>query len=119
MLEGYTSDQNKCENKSEIFDGKRRFQMSFNHQDNVGLDSSKYNIFKGQAAECIIEVKPGEGAWHKKPRGWLSIQEQGREKGTMPTLWVGQPESSDIAIPVKIRVKTDYGTLFMHLAGVK
>ncbi len=33
----------------------------------------------------------------------------------MPTLWVA-PIGEDVpAAPVKVRVKTDYGTLFMHL----
>ena len=46
----------------------------------------------------------------------MSIQEQGRERGTMPTVWLGKIAKNAPAIPVKIRVKTAYGTLFMHLA---
>ena len=110
------SETGKCEGESEVFDGKRRFKQIFTHQKNVELTKSKYNIYEGPAAECTVEVVPISGAWHKKPRGWLSIQEQGREKGTMPTVWIAQMSENGPAIPVKIRVKTQYGTLFMHLA---
>ena len=110
------NENGKCEGSSDVFDGKRRFKQIFKHEKSVTLEKSKYNIYGGPAAECIVEVVPVNGAWHKKPRGWLSIQEQGRAKGTMPTVWVAQMTEKGPAIPVKIRVKTEYGTLFMHLA---
>lgn len=106
----------ECAGTSEVFDGKRRFEQSFKHQGYAELEPTKYNIFKGQAAECTVEVSPVGGEWHDKPRGWMSIQEQGRERGTMPTVWAAQLEGGAPAVPVKIRVKTAYGTLFMHLA---
>lgn len=106
----------KCEGESEVFDGKRRFKQVFSQKDEEHLQSSRYNIYEGPAVECTVEVVPVNGEWHSKPRGWLSIQEQGRAKGTMPTVWFAQLEENGPAVPVKIRVKTDYGTLFMHLA---
>lgn len=109
----------KCEGESDVFDGKRRFKQSFKHEKEVTLEASKYNIYGGKAAECTVEVTPVAGAWHKKPRGWMSIQEQGRERGTMPTVWIAQIDKDAPAVPVKIRVKTAYGTLFMHLAEYK
>lgn len=109
----------KCEGSSEVFDGKRRFTQEFKHEKETTLSASKYNIFDGKSAQCIVEVTPIAGAWHKKPRGWLSIQEQGRERGLMPTVWIGKLSENGPAIPIKIRIKTAYGTLFMHLAEYK
>jgi len=107
-----------CTGISEVFDGKRRFKMIFNHEGRVNLQSSRYNIYEGPAVKCTVEVKPIAGKWHKKPRGWLSIQEQGRSLGTMPTVWVGKMDGEDdFALPVKVFVKTSYGSLFMHLTG--
>jgi hypothetical protein len=105
-----------CEGSSEIFDGKRRFRQVFADNGTAELTESKYNIFRGKASECTVEVIPVAGKWHEKPRGWLSIQEQGRALGTMPTVWMAKLDQDGPAVPVKIRVKTDYGTLFMHLA---
>jgi Protein of unknown function (DUF3108) len=107
----------KCAGKSAVFDGRRRFDLIFRHVQNVDLSKNNYNVYEGKAAECTVEVKPTGGDWHVKPRGWMSIQEQGRERGTMPTLWMAQISDKGAAVPVKIRVKTEHGTLFMHLVG--
>jgi hypothetical protein len=109
----------KCEGKDKIFDGSRSYNLIFHHQNEAMLKSSDLNVYAGPATECTIEVQPLEGKWHSKPRGWMSIQEQGREKGTMPTIWLAQMAGGEPAVPVKIRVKTDYGTLFMHLTAYK
>ena len=106
----------QCTGESEVFDGKRRFKQVFNHQGQEDLTASKYNIYEGPSALCAVEVVPIAGEWHKKPRGWMSIQEQGRDRGLLPTVWVAQMTENAPAIPVKIKVKTAYGTLFMHLA---
>jgi hypothetical protein len=105
----------KCEGSSEVFDGKRRFKLMFRHEEVVKLNASRYNVFEGEASRCVVEIEPISGAWHKKPRGWLSIQEQGREKGTLPTVWIAKIGDHGPAVPVKVRVKTEYGTMFMHL----
>lgn len=106
---------NKCEGSSEIFDGKRRYKLIFNQKRNVELKRSRYNVYEGPAVECTAEVQPVAGKWREKPRGWMSIQEQGRNKGTMPTVWFASVVEGQPAVPVKVLVKTDYGTLFMHL----
>lgn len=109
------ADGGKCEGRDEIFDGDRRYALIYHPAGTVELKQSKLNVYAGPATECTVEVKPIAGKWHSKPRGWLSIQEQGRAKGTMPTIWLAQLSEGAAAVPVRIRVKTDYGTLFMHL----
>lgn len=105
----------RCEGSSEVFDGSRRFEMVFSHEGDEHLTSSRYNIYEGAAARCVVEVKPIAGRWHSKPRGWLSIQEQGRDKGLMPTVWMASIDENSPAVPVRVQVRTDYGTLLMHL----
>jgi len=111
-----TEKTGECSGSDLVFDGKRRFKMTFQQQKIEQLAKSKYNIYEGEAARCTVEVEPAGGGWHKKPRGWMSIQEQGRDKGTLPTLWIAQVEENGPFVPIKILVKTDYGALFMHLA---
>ncbi|MEM9468997.1 MAG: DUF3108 domain-containing protein [Pseudomonadota bacterium] len=107
----------ECAGKSEIFDGKRRYRLHFNHKEKVTLTKSRYNIYDGEAIQCTVRVEPLAGKWHKKPRGWFAIQEQGRKKGSMPTLWLANLEEGAPAVPVKVRAKTSYGTFFLHLTG--
>ncbi len=113
------ADGGKCEGRDEIFDGDRRYALVFHPVGEVELKKSDLNVYAGPATECTVEVKPIAGKWHDKPRGWMSIQEQGRAKGTMPTIWLAKMADGAPAVPVRIRVKTDYGTLFMHLTGYK
>lgn len=110
--------RNNCTSDAVIFDGKRKFKLYYKDLGEKHLKKSSYNIYEGPARYCTVEIEPQGGKWHKKPRGWLSIQEQGRQKGALPTLWIGKPDGFEVAIPVKIRVKTDYGTLFMHLSAI-
>lgn len=107
----------KCEGSTDVFDGKRRFKLVFQEKKKVQLEASRWNVYSGPAIECSVEVKPVAGAWHKKPRGWMSIQEQGQKRGTMPTVWFAQVVPGQPAVPVKVRVKTAYGTLFMHMTS--
>lgn len=113
----HIAESGKCEGSDEIYDGERRYKLIFANSKQVKMEKSSYNVYAGPATECTVEVKPISGKWHKKPRGWMSIQEQGREKGKMPTIWFAQMSPGEPAIPVKIRVKTDYGSLFMHLTS--
>ncbi|MDH5723280.1 MAG: DUF3108 domain-containing protein [Alphaproteobacteria bacterium] len=106
----------ECEGSSAVFDGKRRYELIFRHQRQVMLERTRYNAYSGPAIECTVEVVPIAGAWHKKPRGWLSIQEQGRDRGMMPTVWIAQVTPYAVAVPVRVRVRTAYGTMFMHMS---
>ncbi len=106
-----------CEGSAEVFDGDRRFRLVFRPVGEEQLTATRYNVYEGPAVMCVAEVVPVTGKWHKKPRGWLSIQEQGRKAGTLPTLWMAKIDKDGPAVPVKMRVKTDYGTLFMHLVN--
>lgn len=102
-------------NTQEVFDGKRKFRMVFHEKEDVVLEQSRYNIFAGDTRRCGVEVEQIAGNWHKKPRGWMSIQEQSRKNGMLPTIWMAQLTPKGPAIPVKIFVKTQYGALFMHM----
>lgn len=106
-----------CEGTTEIFDGSRRFQLTFRFEAEEELTRSRYNVYQGPSQRCVAEVTPAGGKWHDKPRGWLSIQEQGRQNGSLPTVWFAKIDEAGPAVPVKIRIKSDYGALFMHLVN--
>lgn len=106
-----------CAGESEIFDGERRFRLKFKFEANEDLLATRYNVYQGPSQRCSVEIEPVAGKWHTKPRGWLSIQEQGRQKGSLPTVWFAKLREDGPAVPIKIRVKTEYGGMFMHLVN--
>lgn len=115
-MEG-VAEKGSCNSSAEIFDGSRRYRLVFRQEAEDEMERNRYNIYRGKAMRCSAEVSPVAGKWRDKPRGWMSIQEQGRDKGSLPTVWLAQIDEDTPAVPVKIRVKTDYGTLFMHLVS--
>ena len=108
-----------CAMTQRIFDGDRTFDLRFRTLGKEVLTASRYNPYAGAAVKCEVEVIPKEGRWHKKPRGWLSIQEQGRKHGQLPIVWLGTLPGHAMMVPVKLRITSDHGTLFMHLAAGK
>lgn len=107
----------ECAGESLIFDGDRSFKLKFHSSKPDMLAFSKYNLYHGSTVSCQVEIIPAQGKWRKKPRGWLSIQEQGRQKGALPTIWFAPLKGGNYYVPVKIVVHTDYGPLIMHLSG--
>ena len=105
-----------CEGKDDIFDDKRRFTQVFHPKDNSEIKPTEYNVYTGPASVCEVEVVPNGGKWHKKPRGWMNVQEQGRRLGALPTMWAAKLNETGPAMPLKVMIKTDYGTLLIHLA---
>jgi hypothetical protein len=110
-------EKSSCDGSSEVFDGKRRFLLKFRNQGKTTLKASRYNLYGGPALLCEVEIEPKGGEWHSRPRGWLSIQEQGRKKGFLPKIWLANVSEESPAVPVKVMVKTDYGALMAHLTG--
>ena len=106
-----------CEGANEIFDGKRRYKMVFRFEKEEKMIASRYNVYEGPSQRCQVEVQPVAGPWHSKPRGWMSIQEQGRQHGSLPTVWFAKLQENGPAVPVKIMVKSEYGAMFMHLVN--
>ena len=105
----------KCEGSSEVFDGKRRFKLVFANEGEVELKPSRYNIYAGKAVKCEVRVTPAGGKWREKPRGWMTIQEQGQQNGKLPTLWMAQLAEGQPAVPVKALLRSNFGAMVMHM----
>lgn len=108
-----------CGTVEAAMDDKRRFDMVFRSQGQDVLQPNRYSAFEGSAEICEVEIVPVAGKWRDKPRGWMNIQNQAKNKGQLPRLWFGQVRENMPAIAVRMLVKTDYGTMLMHLRDVK
>ena len=107
-----------CTGSSLIFDGDRNFTLSFQDAGTEQLESSKFNIYSGSAQACTFSMEPGKGKWKKKLRGWMMLQEQSRKQGAEPTVWFAKPDPAGPYVPVRVQVKSNYGTLLLHLSSV-
>ena len=107
-----------CATKQDVTDGKRRFNLIFKSKGSEVLKANDYNRFSGKSEICEIEVIPTAGKWREKPRGWMNIQGQAKAKGQLPLMWFGKVNTELPAIPVRMQIKTDYGTMLLHLQSI-
>lgn len=113
-----SSTAGKCEGKSAVFDGKRRFNIVFKPDGKEIIAPSKYSSFSGEALRCIVEVEPVAGFKPKDmKRGWMVVQEHTRERHKMPTLWLASPAEGAPAVPVRMEIASAYGSVVAHLTG--
>lgn len=108
-----------CESSQTTLDSKRSFNMVFKSKGTEILEKNNYSNFSGQAEICEIEIVPIAGKWRDKPRGWMSIQGQAKENGQLPRIWFGKIRDDMPPIPVRFLIKTNYGTMIMHLSDVQ
>lgn len=108
------NDNKPCNGAPVIFDGKRRYKLSFTDKGEEELTSSKYNAFSGNAHVCEVEMIPLAG-FNGKARGYYKIQEDARAKGQLPRVWLAPLWENGPYMPVKMLVKSDYGAVLLHL----
>lgn len=114
-----STDKNDCSYAKEIYDGRRRFRMTFKDEGTQKLTKSAVNIFTGTAHLCRMELIPLKG-FKGKPRGYYRIQEDARTNGgELPVVWLGRAWDGGPMIPVRMMVKSEYGTVLMHLQKIE
>lgn len=106
-----------CTAKSQVFDGKRRFNIIFTDKGLENLRANKYSRFEGQARKCEITVEPVAGFREKdKKRGWLAVQEHTRERSKLPTIWLAPLYQKGPIVPVRMEIASEYGSVVAHLS---
>ena len=111
------NDHDTCTHESMIYDGKRRFRMVFKDKGREKLADSKINIARGTARRCQLELVPVLG-FKGTARGDYMIQEQARALGALPLVWVAPLWQGGPAVPVRMLVKSDFGSVFIHVQKV-
>ena len=107
-----------CEMSPLAVDGKRSFKKVFTSKGKTIMEPSRYSVYSGEAEICEIEIVPVAGHWREKPRGWMSLQGQAKGKGQLPRLWFGRVREDMPPVPVRFTIKTDYGSMLMHLQDI-
>jgi hypothetical protein len=112
-------DKGTCAGDILTFDNARSFIVRFADAGETELNNDKLSAYTGPAHACTVEIIPQKGKWPKKPRGWLRIQQQAKEGGRLPVLWLASPRPGLPAIPVRVDIHTKYGDVIAHLTAVQ
>lgn len=103
-----------CNRSYKVYDGKRKFEIILGKPKVVDLIGSRYNVYKGQALQCTVKINRMNGFDRKE--SWEIAQEESHRNNITPTVWIAKREGKPFSEIVKLRVKTEFGTTFMHLA---
>lgn len=106
-----------CNAKSQVFDGKRRFNIIFTDEGVENLRANKYSSFEGEARKCQVTVEPVAGFKDKdKKRGWMAVQEHTRQHNRLPTIWLAPLYQKGPIVPVRMEIASEYGSVVAHLS---
>lgn len=98
-----------CEATLQLFDGRRRFDLTVTDGGVRDFAPNDYSIFQGEARGCALEIERIGGFRIERSK----YAETARDR----TVWVGRPIPGGPAVPVRLEVETAYGTAVVHLVG--
>lgn len=105
-----------CTGKSQVFDGKLRFDVTAKTGKPSRLEASSYMMFGGMAERCDLILKAIDGFDDDEVQG--NPRERGSPAGdTMVlTLYFATPAEGLPSVPVMASADSDYGGLRIYLA---
>lgn len=105
------SEAGTCDGEFAVFDGRRRYDLRVTDQGMESLPPTSYSIFSGEARRCRIEYAM-LGGERKDPSKYSKTA---RDR----VVYVARPLKDGPAIPVALKIETDFGTLMAHLTGIE
>lgn len=111
QLSRTVSQTGTCAGEFAVFDGRRRYDLRVTDRGTETLPATGYSIFSGEALRCGVEYAM-LGGQRKEPNKYTQTT---RER----VVYVARPVQGGPAIPVGLKIETDFGTLMAHLTGVE
>lgn len=104
-----------CGQQATVFDGSRRFALSTRAAGEVDLPSSDYSAYAGPALKCVLDIEPKGGHWRDRQLQWFD-RAHGAARDPV-IVWLARPVADGPLVPVRLQLKSPYGTALVHLAG--
>ena len=101
----------RCDGEFAVFDGRRRYDLRISDQGEETLAPTSYSIFSGEARRCRMEYRMLGG--ERRDPSKYSVTARDRD------VYVARPVAGGPAIPVALKIETDFGTLMAHLTGLE
>lgn len=100
-----------CGGTYAVFDGRRRYDLTVKDQGTATLPPTDYSIYSGPAMVCGVEYELLGGERKQKSRYAKTARDR--------VVYVARPDPALPAIPVGLKIETDFGTLMAHLTGIE
>jgi len=103
-----------CSETVPVFDGRRRYDLTFQAMGSRNLPPSRYSVFSGPAVQCQVTSKVLAGNWRKD--GGLTSDD---EKKTPFSLMLAPVVEGMPPIPVRLEGQSRFGEVIMHLTSAE
>jgi Protein of unknown function (DUF3108) len=103
-----------CSETVPVFDGRRRYDLTFQAMGSRNLPPNRYSVFSGPAVECQVTSKVLAGRW-RKDGGWASDD----EKKTPVSLMLASVVEGMPPVPVRLEGQSRFGEVIMHLISAE
>ena len=99
-----------CSGVFQVFDGRRRYDLTVTDKGTQNFEANDYSIFQGEARACEIEYELLGGDRKEKSKYVKTARDR--------VVYVGRPLEEAPAIPVRAKIETDFGTVMAHLTSI-
>jgi hypothetical protein len=96
-----------CDGNFAVFDGRRRYDVTVSDKGVQAIEPNEYSVYNGDAVVCALDFKVLGGDRKEKSKYAATARDR--------RVFVASPEAGGPAVPVRLQVETDYGTLMAHL----
>jgi Protein of unknown function (DUF3108) len=96
-----------CNADVPVFDGRRRYDVKLTEKDSKLFKPSRYSVFAGEAIGCKIDIVK-KGGFKKGPDNYDRMNQE-------IVVWAAAPVAGARIVPVRMQVKTDFGSAELHL----
>lgn len=106
-----------CQGNFPVYDGSRRYNITLQDDGHEEIKKTKFSVFSGNALRCTLKVEPVAGFSKKdQKRGWMAVQNHTEARHKLPTIWFAQLLPDSPAVPVRMEIASEYGSVVAHLA---
>jgi hypothetical protein len=99
-----------CEGRREVFDGRRRYDVTAKRVGEGEIRESSYAIYAGPAIRCEVRLEKVTGFWEK--------YDAKRRYPDTVEVWLAEVADDLPPLPVRIEATTLVGALRVHLTGI-
>jgi hypothetical protein len=103
-----------CSETVPVFDGRRRYDLTFQAMGSRNLPPNRYSVFSGPAVQCQVTSKMLAGRW-RKDDGLASDD----EKKTPFFLMLAPVVEGMPPVPVRLEGQSRFGEVIMHLTSAE
>ena len=110
----------QCIDNVPVFDGERRYDLTFTSRGETVLPPSRRNVYDGPAITCLARMVPLAGAWidREDDEAWDEEDYEQRQRDFI-RIYFASPIEGGLLLPVRGEGEGRRGAIFIHLSEIR